>query len=73
MDSMSNIHSEIKVFCQNYMLWIVLELPDEVLQEYKDLFSYFDRDGGGSIGVEELGQVMRAFKWTPTNSDLKVV
>ena len=55
------------------MLWIVLELPDEVLQEYKDLFSYFDRDGGGSIGVDELGQVMRAFKWTPSNSDLKVV
>ena len=49
-----------------------LDLPDDVLQEYRELFSYFDRDGGGSIGVDELGQVMRAFNWTPTDSQLKV-
>ena len=48
------------------------ELSDDVLQEYKELFSYFDRDGGGSIGVEELGQVMRAFHWNPSESEIKV-
>ena len=48
------------------------ELPDDVLQEYMELFSYFDRDGGGSIGVEELGQVMRAFHWNPSDSEIKV-
>ena len=38
---------------------IAEELPAEILQEYKDIFSYFDRDGGGSIGAEEFDQVMR--------------
>ena len=27
------------------------------LAEYKDIFSFFDRDGGGSITSVELGQV----------------
>ena len=34
------------------------KLSPEKLQEYKDVFSFFDRDGGGSIGAEELEQVM---------------
>ena len=54
------------------MFACILELPDDVLQEYMELFSYFDRDGGGSIGVEELGQVMRAFHWNPSDSEIKV-
>jgi Ca2+-binding EF-hand superfamily protein len=29
------------------------------------------RDGGGSIGAEELGQVMRTFGWSPTEEELK--
>ena len=33
----------------------MLSQPD--LQEYKDIFSFFDRDGGGSITAVELGQV----------------
>ena len=33
------------------------ELSPEKLQEYKDIFSFFDRDGGGSIGAEEFEQV----------------
>ena len=33
------------------------ELSPEKLQEYKDIFSFFDRDGGGSIGAEEFDQV----------------
>jgi Ca2+-binding EF-hand superfamily protein len=35
----------------------VEELSPEKLQEYKDIFSFFDRDGGGSIGAEEFDQV----------------
>ena len=37
-----------------------------------ELFSYFDRDGGGSIGVEELGQIMKTFHWNPSDSEIKV-
>ena len=33
------------------------ELSPEKLQEYKDIFSFFDRKGGGSIGAEEFDQV----------------
>ena len=32
-------------------------LSTKELQEYKDIFSFFDRDGGGSITTVELGQV----------------
>ena len=50
---------------------IAEELPAEILQEYKDIFSYFDRDGGGSIGAEEFDQVMRTFGWEPKDEELK--
>ena len=46
-------------------------MPAEKLQEYKDIFSYFDRDGGGSIGAEEFDQVMRTFGWEPKDEELK--
>merc|ERR1711915_48616 len=47
------------------------ELPPEKLQEFKDIFSFFDRDGGGSIGAEELEQVMKTFGWSPKDEELK--
>eukprot|EP00090_Calanus_glacialis_P000467 TRINITY_DN10279_c0_g1_i1.p1 TRINITY_DN10279_c0_g1~~TRINITY_DN10279_c0_g1_i1.p1 ORF type:complete len:189 (+),score=76.57 TRINITY_DN10279_c0_g1_i1:51-569(+) len=47
------------------------ELSPEKLQEYKDIFSFFDRDGGGSIGAEEFGQVMKTFGWSPQEEELK--
>merc|ERR1711936_54207 len=50
---------------------IAEELPPEILQEYKDIFSFFDRDGGGSIGAEEFDQVMRTFGWEPKDEELK--
>ena len=34
-------------------------LSKKELQEYKDIFSFFDRDGGGSITTVELGQVCK--------------
>ena len=42
-----------------------------MLKEYKDIFSFFDRDGGGSIGAEEFDQVMRTFGWEPKEEELK--
>jgi len=46
-------------------------LSEEKLQEYRDIFSFFDRDGGGTITTVELGQVMRTFGWTPTEGELQ--
>ena len=50
---------------------IAEELPREILHEYREIFSFFDRDGGGSIGAEELDQVMRTFGWDPKEEELK--
>merc|ERR1712012_93328 len=46
-------------------------LSEEKLEEFKEIFSFFDRDGGGFISYLELGQVMRTFGWTPTESELQ--
>ncbi|XP_023330078.1 calmodulin-A [Eurytemora carolleeae] len=46
-------------------------LSEEKLEEYRDIFSFFDRDGGGTITTVELGQVMRTFGWTPTEGELQ--
>merc|ERR1712098_520484 len=46
-------------------------LSEEKLQEFKDIFSFFDRDGGGFISSLELGQVMKTFGWNPTESELQ--
>ena len=43
------------------------------LQEYREIFSFFDRDGGGTITSVELGQVMRTFGWNPSEGDLQVL
>ena len=49
-----------------------MELPDDVLDEYRSLFSYFDRDGGGTIGPDEIKQVMEAFNFAPEDKLIKV-
>ena len=36
-------------------------LSDEELEQYREVFSFFDRDGGGSITAVELGQVSTNF------------
>eukprot|EP00090_Calanus_glacialis_P008901 TRINITY_DN17216_c0_g1_i1.p1 TRINITY_DN17216_c0_g1~~TRINITY_DN17216_c0_g1_i1.p1 ORF type:complete len:176 (+),score=57.81 TRINITY_DN17216_c0_g1_i1:25-528(+) len=46
-------------------------LTNEKLVEYQEIFSFFDRDGGGSISSVELGQVMRTFGWNPTELELQ--
>ena len=52
-------------------LQAIEELSPEKLKEYRDIFSYFDRDGGGSIGADEFEQVMRTFGWDPKEEELK--
>lgn len=51
---------------------VTVMLPEDKIQEYRDIFSFFDRDGGGTITSVELGQVMRTFGWNPTEGDLQV-
>ena len=61
------------IFQLNFLNHQAIEvLSPEMLKEYRDIFSYFDRDGGGSIGADEFGQVMRTFGWDPKEEELKV-
>ena len=39
---------------------MVDELTEEQKQEFKDVFSLFDKDGDGTVSTKELGVVMRA-------------
>ena len=48
------------------------ELSSDKLAEYREIFSFFDRDGGGSIGADEFEQVMRTFGWNPGQEELRV-
>lgn len=50
---------------------VTIMLPEDKIQEYREVFSFFDRDGGGTITSVELGQVMRTFGWNPTEGDLQ--
>ncbi len=50
----------------------VHEMKHLFKKEYREVFSFFDRDGGGTITSVELGQVMRTFGWSPTEGDLQV-
>merc|ERR1719189_3560264 len=50
---------------------MAINLPEEEMEEYREIFSFFDRDGGGTITSVELGQVMRTFGWNPSEGDLQ--
>jgi calmodulin len=47
------------------------ELDEEQILEFKEAFKLFDKDGGGSIDVEELGDAMRALGSDPDPEELQ--
>jgi len=47
------------------------DLTPEQKKEYKEAFDLFDKDGGGTVTVEELGTVMRSMGQDPTDEDLQ--
>ena len=47
------------------------ELTEEQIAEFKEAFSLFDKDGGGSIDAKELGTVMRSLGQNPTEAELQ--
>ncbi len=46
-------------------------LTREQIAEFKEAFSLFDRDGGGTIDSSELGSVMELLGQSPTEDDIK--
>ena len=49
---------------------MVDELTEEQKQEFKDVFSLFDKDGDGTVSTKELGMVMRALGQNPTDAEI---
>ena len=49
---------------------MVDELTEEQTQEFRDVFSLFDKDGDGTVSTKELGVVMRALGQNPTDAEL---
>ena len=47
------------------------KLTEEQIQEFKEAFALFDRDGDALLTTSELGVVMRALGLTATEADLK--
>eukprot|EP00299_Pterocystis_sp_00344_P004456 c1546_g1_i1.p1 GENE.c1546_g1_i1~~c1546_g1_i1.p1 ORF type:complete len:157 (-),score=35.52 c1546_g1_i1:28-498(-) len=46
------------------------DVPPEVLAEYKEAFSLFDRDGSGTINTRDVGIVLRSLGATPTEAEI---
>lgn len=46
------------------------DLAQETLEEYKEAFNLFDRNGDGNITTAELGTVMRSLGQNPTEAEL---
>lgn len=48
-----------------------VDLTEETIKEFREAFSLFDKDGDGSISVQELGTVMRNMGQNPTDGELQ--
>ncbi len=46
-----------KIICTNLVM--VDQLSKEQIEEYKQVFEHFDKEGDGSISTDELGTVMK--------------
>ena len=44
--------------------------PDEI-EQFKEAFSLFDKDGDGTVSTKELGSIMRSLGQNPTETELK--
>jgi hypothetical protein len=45
--------------------------PEEQINNYKEAFLEYDKDGSGNISIKELGTVMRTLGENPTEDELQ--
>lgn len=50
---------------------VVLKLSENQLEEFRECFNAFDKDGGGSIDAEELEALMKSLGQEPTAVELQ--
>ena len=46
-------------------------LTKQQIEEFKQCFELFDKDGNGKIGLKELGTVLRCFGQNPTEAEIQ--
>ncbi|KAI3378374.1 hypothetical protein SNEBB_000138 [Seison nebaliae] len=52
---------------------MVDQLTKEQIDEFREAFRLFDKDGDGTITIKELGVVMRSLGQNPTEKELQVM
>ncbi|KIH53430.1 EF hand, partial [Ancylostoma duodenale] len=48
---------------------VIRTLTEEEIEEFKEAFLLFDKDGNGTISTKELGIAMRALGQNPTEQE----
>ena len=46
-------------------------LSEQQLEEFREVFNLFDKDGGGTISASELGTVMRSLGQNPSETEVE--
>ena len=47
----------------------ILDIPEDKIAEYKEAFDMFDKDGGGTISVNEIVKIMKNFGYPIKKSE----
>ena len=48
-----------------------LDIPEDQMEEFKQAFALFDKDGNGHVDANELGQVLASLGQIPAEDELK--
>merc|ERR1712126_546355 len=67
----SVIHTYSHISILNSIINMAKKYTEEQLQELKEAFSTFDKDGNGTISISELEAVMNALDQLPTQQELQ--
>ena len=51
--------------------WNCINLLEDEIENYKEAFLEYDKDGSGNISIAELGTVMRTLGENPTEDELQ--
>ncbi|XP_052097729.1 calmodulin-A-like [Mytilus californianus] len=60
------------MFCY-FIFFQVEDLTPEEVAEFRETFKFFDKDGDGTISVNEIRTVMRSIGQNPTEADVEAI
>ena len=65
-DGQEALHKAAKSYNKD----VIMQLSDAQLDEFRDAFKQFDKDGGGSIDAQELAQLMASVGQMPSEDEV---